>query len=89
MPAPSGQPTSTLQRFLASEAAGGIVLMAVAALALVIANSPLQQVYFDTLKDALANSRVYISDPHVDVRVELQDRESGMDVFKPKTGEEQ
>jgi len=43
-------PNSILQRFLASEAAGGIVLMAVAALALVVANSPLEQVYFDTLK---------------------------------------
>ena len=45
--------------------------------------------YFDTLRDALANARLYISNPSVDVRVELQDRESGMDVFKPKTQDEQ
>lgn len=45
--------------------------------------------YFDTLRDALANARVYISSPNVDVRVELQDRESGMDVFKPKSQDEQ
>jgi regulator of protease activity HflC (stomatin/prohibitin superfamily) len=41
--------------------------------------------YFDTLRDSLANSRLYISNSNVDVRVELQDRESGIDVFKPKT----
>lgn len=40
--------------------------------------------YFDTLRDSLANSRLYISNSNVDVRVELQDRESGIDVFKPK-----
>ncbi len=41
--------------------------------------------YFDTLRDSLANSRLYISNSNVDVRVELQDRESGIDVFKPRT----
>lgn len=45
--------------------------------------------YFDTLRDALGNSRLYISNPNVDIRVELQDRESGLDVFKPKTADEQ
>jgi NhaA family Na+:H+ antiporter len=35
---------------MSSEASGGLVLMAVAALALVIANSPLQQAYFGALK---------------------------------------
>ncbi len=34
---------------MASEAAGGIILMVVAALALIIANSPLSQTYFDLL----------------------------------------
>lgn len=34
---------------MASEAAGGIILMVVAALALIIANSPLSQAYFDLL----------------------------------------
>lgn len=45
--------------------------------------------YFDTLRDSLSTARLYISNPRVDVRVELQDRESGMDVFKPKTQDEQ
>ena len=38
------------REFLNSEAAGGIVLMAVAALALVVANSPLAPAYFATLQ---------------------------------------
>jgi Na+:H+ antiporter, NhaA family len=50
MHAPPEPSSSILHRFLASEAAGGIVLMAVAALALIVANSPLQSVYFDVLK---------------------------------------
>ena len=37
---------SILHRFLASEAAGGILLMAAAALALVVANSPWGPAYF-------------------------------------------
>ncbi len=40
---------SALRRFLASEAAGGIVLMAAAALALIVANSPLSARYFAVL----------------------------------------
>ena len=40
------QPRSNLREFLASEAAGGILLMAAAALALVIANSQLSAEYF-------------------------------------------
>lgn len=40
---------SVLRRFLDSESAGGLVLMAAAALALLIANSPLGRTYFDTL----------------------------------------
>lgn len=40
---------SFLRSFLATEAAGGIILMAVAALALIVANSPLSETYFHTL----------------------------------------
>ncbi|TIL64332.1 Na+/H+ antiporter NhaA [Mesorhizobium sp.] len=43
------RPISIFREFLASEAAGGIVLMAAAALALVVANSPLAETYFDAL----------------------------------------
>lgn len=38
-----------LTRFLASESAGGIVLMAAALAALIVANSPLSSGYFSTL----------------------------------------
>jgi Na+:H+ antiporter, NhaA family len=41
--------SAAITEFLQSEAAGGIVLMVTAALALIIANSPLSAVYFDTL----------------------------------------
>jgi NhaA family Na+:H+ antiporter len=44
-----GRLQTALREFLASEAAGGVVLMAVAALALLTANSPLAQSYFATL----------------------------------------
>lgn len=49
LPAISDRIRSTLSRFLNSEAAGGIVLMAVAALAIVVANSPLADEYFHLL----------------------------------------
>lgn len=49
-PAPRTRPLSALRDFLRSEAAGGIILMAVAALALVIANSPAAPLYFGALK---------------------------------------
>jgi NhaA family Na+:H+ antiporter len=39
-----------MRRFLSHEAAGGYVLMAAAALALIVANSPLAGQYFDVLK---------------------------------------
>ena len=39
------RPRSVLRSFLATEAAGGIVLMAAAALALIVANSPLGPAY--------------------------------------------
>jgi NhaA family Na+:H+ antiporter len=44
------RPRSALRNLLANEAAGGLVLMGVAALALVIANSPLAPSYFGVLK---------------------------------------
>jgi NhaA family Na+:H+ antiporter len=44
------RPRSALRAFLHSEAAGGIVLMVVAALALVVANSPVSGLYFGVLK---------------------------------------
>jgi Na+:H+ antiporter, NhaA family len=40
---------SVMRRFLDSEASGGLVLMVVAALAILIANSPLSDVYFNVL----------------------------------------
>ena len=47
-PNPS-KPSSVLRRFLASESAGGLILMASAALALVLANSPAAPTYFEAL----------------------------------------
>ena len=41
---------STFRRFIDNEAAGGIVLMAAAALALIVANSPLAETYFAALR---------------------------------------
>ncbi len=43
------RPVSALRDFLESEAAGGLILMGAAALALIIANSPLSGFYFETL----------------------------------------
>ena len=45
---------STLRRFLASEAVGGVVLMASAALGLALANSPWAEVYFGLLAAPIA-----------------------------------
>src|SRR5688572_10478245 len=45
MAQPVARPRSALRGFLKSEAAGGIVLMAAAALALIVANSPLAEAY--------------------------------------------
>src|SRR5688572_16239690 len=45
MAPPTARPPSALRGFLRSEAAGGIVLMAAAALALIVANSPLADSY--------------------------------------------
>ena len=49
MQAATPRPRSALRAFLDSEAAGGLVLMGVAALALVIANSPAGGRYFEVL----------------------------------------
>ncbi|MFA6155519.1 Na+/H+ antiporter NhaA [Mesorhizobium sp.] len=43
------RPVSVFREFLDSEAAGGIILMAAAALALIVANSPLAEAYFAAL----------------------------------------
>ncbi|MEB2843272.1 Na+/H+ antiporter NhaA [Rhizobiales bacterium RZME27] len=44
-----GRIRSTLRNFLDNEAAGGLVLMAMAALAIIVANSPLAEPYFHAL----------------------------------------
>ncbi|PBB27057.1 MULTISPECIES: Na+/H+ antiporter NhaA [unclassified Mesorhizobium] len=43
------RPVSVFREFLDSEAAGGIILMVAAALALIVANSPLAETYFSVL----------------------------------------
>lgn len=48
------RPFYVLREFLESEAAGGVLLMAAAALALVVANSPLAEAYFAGLHAPLA-----------------------------------
>ncbi|WP_025662441.1 Na+/H+ antiporter NhaA [Rhizobium sp. IBUN] len=48
-PTSTGRIQSTLRRFLDNEASGGLVLIASAALALIVANSPLADVYFHAL----------------------------------------
>ena len=45
------RPRSALREFLGSEAAGGVLLMAAAALALIVANSPLYELYHHLLHD--------------------------------------
>jgi NhaA family Na+:H+ antiporter len=47
--ATKGRPLSVLREFLDGEASGGIVLMAAAALALIVANSPIAEAYFEAL----------------------------------------
>jgi NhaA family Na+:H+ antiporter len=51
-------PTSALRELLKSEAAGGLVLLGAAALALVLANSPLAPAYFAALHVDLAGLTV-------------------------------
>ncbi len=45
----TARPLSALRAFLKSESAGGLLLMGSAALALVVANSPLAEGYFHAL----------------------------------------
>jgi NhaA family Na+:H+ antiporter len=52
------RPRSALRAFISSEASGGIVLMAAAALALVVANSPLSASYFAVLETYVAGLSV-------------------------------
>ena len=42
--------SASFRSFIESEASGGIILMAVAALALIVANSPFSEDYFGLLK---------------------------------------
>ena len=51
--APPRRPLSSLRALLTSGAGGGLVLMASAALALIVANSPLADAYFSALKTYL------------------------------------
>lgn len=46
---PKGRIQSTLRRFIDNEASGGLLLMLVAILALVTANSPIAPAYFEAL----------------------------------------
>src|SRR5919112_2404842 len=50
MHAPAHPKPSVLRRLLNSEAGGGLILMAVAILALIVANSPAAGIYFGVLK---------------------------------------
>ena len=43
------RPISVFRQFIGSEAAGGLILMAVAFIAVVVANSPVSELYFATL----------------------------------------
>ena len=54
----SRRPFSMLRSLLDNEASGGLVLMAAAALALVVANSPLAPTYFGVLGAYLGPLRV-------------------------------
>jgi len=47
------RPRSALRSFLASEASGGILLMIAAALAMIVANSPVGPAYFHALHEKL------------------------------------
>jgi NhaA family Na+:H+ antiporter len=50
----AARPRSALRRFLASEATGGLCLMAAAALAMIVANGPLAEAYHHLLEARLA-----------------------------------
>ena len=49
----SARPSSALRAFLASEAAGGLLLMGAAFLAMIVANSPLYDLYHHALHDPI------------------------------------
>src|SRR3954466_7254871 len=53
-PVPRHRPASALRSLLQGEAGGGLVLMATAALALAMANSPIAPTYFGVLKTYIA-----------------------------------
>uniref|UniRef100_UPI0037C72B51 Na+/H+ antiporter NhaA n=1 Tax=Phenylobacterium sp. TaxID=1871053 RepID=UPI0037C72B51 len=53
------RPPSALRRFFQNEAAGGLVLIAAAALALVVANTPLSGLYFGALHAPLGGMDVH------------------------------
>ncbi len=52
------KPVILVSEFMQGEAAGGFVLMAAAALALIVANSPLSDLYFESLHSYLAGMSV-------------------------------
>ena len=78
MTAPQPPMSSTLQRFLASETAGGILLMIAAALALIIANSPLAEDYLHLIH---ASTGVTLSDTLGPMTVHLWINDGLMAVF--------
>ena len=78
MTAPQAPLSSTLQRFLASETAGGILLMIAAVLALVIANSPLAEAYHHLIH---ASSGVTLSEKLGPMSVHLWINDGLMAVF--------
>ena len=49
----SARPSSALRAFLSSEAAGGLLLMGAALLAMIVANSPLYDLYHHALHDPI------------------------------------
>lgn len=78
MTAPQAPLSSTLQRFLASETAGGILLMIAAAVALIIANSPLAEAYHHLIH---ASSGVTLSEKLGPMSVHLWINDGLMAVF--------
>jgi hypothetical protein len=56
---PTRSNPSFIRRFIHSEASGGLVLIGTAALALIIANSPLAEAYFGVLKSYVEGSRSF------------------------------
>jgi hypothetical protein len=46
--------------------------------------------YFDVLRESIGEARLYITDPVTDLRMRmmLEDRDTGVDVFDPNSGNE-